>query len=1018
MSPRAPLPSLTIAAVNLDQTYVPPKADPVSQPADQQQQDPPAQDDPFGPAFIVMSPTDSMTQLDHSAFSFPFVAKPGPPSNTSDSTNSTAIQIVSTSATYTSQAVSLSSFKSWGGSTAVTTATTATTTISSSSNSRQEPAEPVVQDTQDRGRSLAVKVEFPKSWNGSRRGSSQHSRPIEVKETRNACMTQTADGQTQLGQYVLKKVLGRGAYGIVHLGQHTHEHTRYAIKEFSKSKLRKKKTRENMYKLGPGRRRGPSASTGANSSPLELIRGEVAILKKLNHDNIVKLYEVLDVTDEDSMFMVMELCEMGVLTEVSLNDKLSKIFDDEECRDVFRQMVLGIEYLHEHEIIHRDIKPDNLLRSQDGTLKIVDFGVSKIFKKEEGDLTENAAGSPAFMAPELCAFERGKISGRAADVWSMGVTLYCIRYGKIPFRSNDPMELRRVICEEEADLEAEKDPKFKALMMALLQKDPAKRITLDELRNDPWLTRDGTDELISKEENTENAVTDITSADLDGAFNPISRKMLSVLHALRFIRCTSRSPSPAPRPLTLECTKTTESTVIGTTGSDDDGSVSISGKSSAPSEPMSPILPSDHDWSKDEKTGARMPLSQVVNSISNISIRRKASTPSSPMSPILPSDHDWSMDEKIVASMPPVRVVNSISNISTSHKPSAPSSPMSPILPSDHDWSMDEKIVASMPPTRIVNSISNIIISHKPSAPSSPMSPILPSDHDWSMDEKIVASMPPVRVVNSISNISTSHKPSAPSSPMSPILPSDHDWSMDEKIVASMPPTRIVNSISNIIISHKSSAPSSPMSPILPSDHDWSMDEQTITSMPSGRVVNSISNVSVSYKSSVPSEPMSPILPSDHDWSMDEKIVASMPPTRVVNGISNVSVSYKSSVPSEPMSPILPSDHDWSMDEQTGASMPPSRLMNIFSNALLSKAGKSHVNANGPDHNTVKDEAGPSSNVPLVITPPAEESVESVESVPVITVQPVDDWKVISDGPPKLELTHGTLGMVDFGDLF
>ncbi|KAG0242989.1 hypothetical protein BGX31_011392 [Mortierella sp. GBA43] len=922
MSPRAPLPSLTIAAVNLDQTYVPPKADPVSQPADQQQQDPPAQDDPFGPAFIVMSPTDSMTQLDHSAFSFPFVAKPGPPSNTSDSTNSTAIQIVSTSATYTSQAVSLSSFKSWGGSTAVTTATTATTTISSSSNSRQEPAEPVVQDTQDRGRSLAVKVEFPKSWNGSRRGSSQHSRPIEVKETRNACMTQTADGQTQLGQYVLKKVLGRGAYGIVHLGQHTHEHTRYAIKEFSKSKLRKKKTRENMYKLGPGRRRGPSASTGANSSPLELIRGEVAILKKLNHDNIVKLYEVLDVTDEDSMFMVMELCEMGVLTEVSLNDKLSKIFDDEECRDVFRQMVLGIEYLHEHEIIHRDIKPDNLLRSQDGTLKIVDFGVSKIFKKEEGDLTENAAGSPAFMAPELCAFERGKISGRAADVWSMGVTLYCIRYGKIPFRSNDPMELRRVICEEEADLEAEKDPKFKALMMALLQKDPAKRITLDELRNDPWLTRDGTDELISKEENTENAVTDITSADLDGAFNPISRKMLSVLHALRFIRCTSRSPSPAPRPLTLECTKTTESTVIGTTGSDDDGSVSISGKSSAPSEPMSPILPSDHDWSKDEKTGARMPLSQVVNSISNISIRRKASTPSSPMSPILPSDHDWSMDEKIVASMPPVRVVNSISNISTSHKPSAPSSPI------DHDWSMDEKIVASMPPTRIVNSISNIIISHKPSAPSSPMSPILPSDHDWSMDE------------------------------------------------------------------------------------------QTITSMPSGRVVNSISNVSVSYKSSVPSEPMSPILPSDHDWSMDEKIVASMPPTRVVNGISNVSVSYKSSVPSEPMSPILPSDHDWSMDEQTGASMPPSRLMNIFSNALLSKAGKSHVNANGPDHNTVKDEAGPSSNVPLVITPPAEESVESVESVPVITVQPVDDWKVISDGPPKLELTHGTLGMVDFGDLF
>lgn len=81
-----------------------------------------------------------------------------------------------------------------------------------------------------------------------------------------------------------------------------------AIKEFSKSKLRKK-DRANLYKLGRGRRRGPAASTDNSSSPLELIRGEIAILKKLNHDNIVKLYEVLDASAEDSMFMGMDKLE-------------------------------------------------------------------------------------------------------------------------------------------------------------------------------------------------------------------------------------------------------------------------------------------------------------------------------------------------------------------------------------------------------------------------------------------------------------------------------------------------------------------------------------------------------------------------------------------------------------------------------------------------------------------------------------------------------------------------------------
>lgn len=140
--------------------------------------------------------------------------------------------------------------------------------------------------------------------------------------------------------------------------------------------------------------------------------------------------------------------------------------------------------VHEHDIIHRDIKPDNLLRSGDGTVKIVDFGVSEMFNKKGDDLTKKSAGSPAFMAPELCRHDHGEVSGRATDVWSMGITLYCIRYGTLPYVSESILEMHRVIREEDYQIpnEETEDPLFVALIHKLLEKDPAKRITIEQLR--------------------------------------------------------------------------------------------------------------------------------------------------------------------------------------------------------------------------------------------------------------------------------------------------------------------------------------------------------------------------------------------------------------------------------------------------------------------------------------------------------------------------------------------------------
>lgn len=138
--------------------------------------------------------------------------------------------------------------------------------------------------------------------------------------------------------------------------------------------------------------------------------------------------------------------------------------------------------VHAQGIIHRDIKPDNCLITQDDVLKIVDFGVSEMFEKESEMSTAKSAGSPAFMPPELCVAKHGQVSGRAADIWSMGVTLYCLRYGQIPFEKHGMLELYEAIRNDDINLRGEQNPDFADLILRLLEKDPDRRINMEGLR--------------------------------------------------------------------------------------------------------------------------------------------------------------------------------------------------------------------------------------------------------------------------------------------------------------------------------------------------------------------------------------------------------------------------------------------------------------------------------------------------------------------------------------------------------
>lgn len=176
-------------------------------------------------------------------------------------------------------------------------------------------------------------------------------------------------------------------------------------------------------------------------------------------------------------------------------------FTEEQACFYFRDVVLGIEYLHYHKIIHRDIKPSNLLLGDDGHVKIADFGVSREFEGADA-LLSCTAGTPAFMAPETMTEYEQTFSGKALDVWAMGVTLYCFVFGKCPFYDDYIVALHNKI--KNKPVEFPEIPSIsedlKDLIERMLDKKPQTRITIPEIKLHPWVTEDGCNPLPLEEE--------------------------------------------------------------------------------------------------------------------------------------------------------------------------------------------------------------------------------------------------------------------------------------------------------------------------------------------------------------------------------------------------------------------------------------------------------------------------------------------------------------------------------------
>ncbi|XP_063029151.1 calcium/calmodulin-dependent protein kinase kinase 2 isoform X3 [Melospiza melodia melodia] len=281
----------------------------------------------------------------------------------------------------------------------------------------------------------------------------------------------------QLNQYKLKDEIGKGSYGVVKLAYNEDDNTYYAMKVLSKKKL--------MRQAGFPRRPPPRGAKAAPEGclqprgPIEQVYQEIAILKKLDHPNVVKLVEVLDDPSEDHLYMVFELVKQGPVMEIPTLKPLS----EDQARFYFQDLIKGIEYLHYQKIIHRDIKPSNLLVGEDGHVKIADFGVSNEFKGADALLT-NTVGTPAFMAPETLSETRKIFSGKALDVWAMGITLYCFVFGQCPFMDERILSLHNKIKTQ--TLEFPDQPEItdflKDLITRMLDKNPESRISVPEIK--------------------------------------------------------------------------------------------------------------------------------------------------------------------------------------------------------------------------------------------------------------------------------------------------------------------------------------------------------------------------------------------------------------------------------------------------------------------------------------------------------------------------------------------------------
>ncbi|XP_012718023.2 serine/threonine-protein kinase MARK2 isoform X3 [Fundulus heteroclitus] len=261
------------------------------------------------------------------------------------------------------------------------------------------------------------------------------------------------DDVPHIGNYRLLKTIGKGNFAKVKLARHVLTGKEVAVKIIDKTQL--------------------------NSSSLQKLFREVRIMKMLNHPNIVKLFEVIET--EKTLYLVMEYASGGEVFDYLVAHGRMK---EKEARAKFRQIVSAVQYCHQKCIVHRDLKAENLLLDADMNIKIADFGFSNEFTL--GNKLDTFCGSPPYAAPEL--FQGKKYDGPEVDVWSLGVILYTLVSGSLPFDGQNLKELRERVLRGKYRIPFYMSTDCENLLKKFLILNPSKRGSLEQqIMRDRWM---------------------------------------------------------------------------------------------------------------------------------------------------------------------------------------------------------------------------------------------------------------------------------------------------------------------------------------------------------------------------------------------------------------------------------------------------------------------------------------------------------------------------------------------------
>ena len=291
--------------------------------------------------------------------------------------------------------------------------------------------------------------------------------------------------KVMIGDISLYKLLGKGSYGEVYLSQKEGKKEWFATKKMD----RKYADQPQVSKY---------------------LKNEIAILRELNHKNIVKLEDVKITTNH--YYLVMEFCNGGSLTEClrKYQEKYGRPFPEEIVQYLMKQIINGIRYIHKRNIIHRDLKLDNILvnfnseidkqnlNMMKAVIKIIDFGFATHIGNAK--LVYSTLGSPINMDPNILkkmtdnkmGINQGKLVGydQKADIWSLGTLCYEMLIGKAAFNCKSMEELVQKVESGSYQIPTNLSKEVISFLNGMLQYNAQKRLSADELARHHFLTKD------------------------------------------------------------------------------------------------------------------------------------------------------------------------------------------------------------------------------------------------------------------------------------------------------------------------------------------------------------------------------------------------------------------------------------------------------------------------------------------------------------------------------------------------